>query len=349
MKTVLAAVFLLGCAAPAVRADDVTLRNNLTCYGDNTEFFEPFRLRATTLGQQFESYLDGTTGDRTGFWAGIFLDHPSAQDTSVDVKPILSFRFHDNDSTGVMGTLQTLHRHGYIEPLESTILELTRPVEYGVQWLQTGDVFKMDAFLDWQDLLTPDQRETFDYGGTAELPAASFLSLMGQFHGYHMGGVGYPGPVWNNFAVALGPALKIPGADKSPDTLAVMGLTSKTLNLDAYPGPEVGWAFYAKAVVWLVPGLNLFGIDWVGKDFYSVEGDSNYNSIGYNGVYYLSNRTYEELGAQFITEIDSGITFDAEVRAHWIEDTSANSVRIMAQMPFDLGLGINLKKTDSQK
>jgi hypothetical protein len=331
------------------RAEELNLVNDLTFYGDNTEFFEPFRLRQTILGQQFESYLDAPTGDHTGFWAGLFVDHPSAQDTEVDVKPILSFRFHDNDSTGIFGTLQTVARHGLIEPLEVTTLELTRPIEYGLQWLQEGKIFKMDAFLDWQDVLTFDQREIFDYGGSAELPLESFLSLEGQYHGYHVGGVSFPGPVWNNFATALGPRVEVKGPGKGPDSLTLLGLTSKTIDLTTYPGPEEGYGFYAKAVVWLFPDFNLFGIDWVGKDFYSYEGDSNYDSVGYDGVYYQSNRTYEELGLQLNTVIESGITFDFEFRLHWIEDSMANSFRIVAQAPFDVGVELNHKKIESTK
>lgn len=333
----------------SVFADEVTLRNSLTFYGDNTEFFEPFRLRETILGQQFESFLEANTGARTLFQAGVFADHRSAQSAITDVLPILSFRFHDNDSLGILGTLQTLRRHGMIEPLEVTTLELTRPVEYGFQWLQTGKAFRVDVFLDWQDLLTPDQRETFDYGGTAELPLEPFLSLQGQYHGYHVGGVTYPGPVWNNFAAVLGPCFEVAGPGDSKDSLALLGLTSKTLDLTTYPGPEVGYAFYAKATVWLFPGFNLFGIDWVGKDYYSAEGDPNYNSLGYDGVYYRSDRTYEELGAQFLTEIESGIIFDAEVRSHWIEDSWANSFRFLVQVPFDVGVDIKSKQTPTKE
>ncbi len=349
LKIFSALLFLWAGIVSRARAQEMNLKNNLVFYGDNTEFFEPFRLRATILGQQFESYLDEPTGDHTGFWAGIFADHPSAQDTATTVEPILSFRFHDNDSLGVFGTLQTIHRHGLVEPLEVTTLELTRPIEYGLQWIQTGKVFQMDAFLNWQDILSSDQREIFDYGGSAELPLESFVSLMGQYHGYHVGGVAYPGPVWNNFAAGLGPELKIGGSGATQNSLTLLGLTSKTLNLSDYPGPEIGYGFYAKAVVWLVPGFNLFGIDWVGKDFYSYEGDSNYNSVGYDGVYYQSNRTYEELGVQFITEIESGITFDVELRAHWIEDSMANSFRILAQVPFDAGIEIRHQKNDPAK
>lgn len=348
-KKVLVLLALSGLAFSTAWAGEVTLKNEFTFYGDNTEFFEPFRLRETILGQQFESFLDAVTGDHTALQAGLFADHPSAEDTNTDVKPILSFRFHDNETAVVFGTLETVHRHGMIEPLEVTTLELTRPVEYGLQWLQSGSIFRMDAFLNWQDLLTPDQRETFDYGGSAELPLENFLTLVGQYHGYHVGGVTYPGPVWNNFAAVLGPRLEWTRVQGETDSLSLFGLTNKTIDSPTYPGPEVGYAFYTKAVVWLLPGFNLFGIDWLGKDYYSVEGDSNYNSLGYDGVYYKSDRTYEELGAQFTTEIESGVIVDVELRSHWIEDSWANSFRILAQVPFDVGVDVKKREADSSK
>lgn len=326
---------LVACIGSA-RAEDLTLKNELTFYGDNTEFFDPYRLRQTLLGQQLQSFFQVPTGPRTGFEGGLFLDHASAQNDTTNALPIFSFKFHSDDFVGVLGTLHPVHRHGFIEPLEVTTLELTRPIEYGFQWLQTSDAFHMDAFLDWQQVLSPSQRETFDYGGTIDWPLLPATVLMAEYHGYHVGGVTYPGPVWNNFATAVGPRFELGGPEHTTDSLSLLGLTSKTLDLTGYPGPDVGYAFYAKAVVWLVPGFNVFGIDWVGQDYYSAEGDGNYNSVGYDGVYYQSSRTYEELGVQFEQEIESNILFDAEFRSHWIDNTWANSFRFVAQVPFDL-------------
>jgi len=330
-------IFLLGCGITSEAfSDDALFKNELTFYGDNTEFFEPYRLRQTLLGQQFESTIQIATGSRTSFEGGLFLDHPSAQATNTTVNPVFTFRFHSDDFVGILGTLQTIHRHGLIEPLEVTTLELTRPIEYGLQWLQTGNTYKMDAFLNWQTILNPSQRETFDYGGTAELSILPGTDLLGQYHGYHVGGVSYPGPVWNNFAVAVGPRFELDGPAGAKDSLSLLALNSKTIDLTAYPGPPVGYGFYAKAVIWLFPSFNLFGIDWIGQDYYSVEGDANYNSVGYDGVYYQSNRTYEEAGVQFEQEIESHILFDAEFRSHWIDSFWANSFRFLVQVPFDV-------------
>jgi hypothetical protein len=300
-------------------SDDGLFKNKLTFYGDNTEFFAPYRLRQTLLGQQFESSLEILTGPHTSFEGGIFLDHPSAQATNTTVNPIFDFRFHSDDFVGILGTLQTIHRHGFIEPLEVTTLELTRPIEYGLQWLQTGNAYKMDAFLNWQTILNPNQRETFDYGGTAELSLVPGASLLGQYHGYHVGGVSYPGPVWNNFAVAVGPCFELDGPVGAKDSLSLLALNSKIIDLTAYPGPTAGYGFYAKAVVWLFPSFNVFGID---------------------GVYYQSSRTYEEAGVQFEQEIESHILFDAEFRSHWIDNSWANSFRFVVQIPFDVPVSL---------
>src|SRR5205823_13497442 len=88
------------------------------------------------------------------------------------VKPILSMRWRadqtpNRDAIGVLGTLITERRHGLLEPLQATTLELTRPVEYGAQWLERGRWLSADLFLNWQRLLTRQEREVFDAGGVA--------------------------------------------------------------------------------------------------------------------------------------------------------------------------------------
>src|SRR5205823_13582199 len=50
---------------------------------------------------------------------------------------------------------------------QATTLELTRPVEYGAQWLERGRWLSADLFLNWQRLLTRQEREVFDAGGVA--------------------------------------------------------------------------------------------------------------------------------------------------------------------------------------
>ncbi|HET9870187.1 MAG TPA: hypothetical protein VFR02_06820, partial [bacterium] len=303
---------------------------------DNPEFFEPFRVRETILGQQFKSFLDVGTGPHTAFWAGLFADHRSAQDTAFPVRPILSFVYHTGTSKGVLGTLDTVDRHGLIEPMEVTTLELTRPIEYGLQWVQQDGFIRLDSVLDWQALLAPGQSELFDYGGSAILPVFGDLALMGQLHGYHAGGAQYAVPVWNNLAAGLGFKWQADPEQKGKTFLEVLGLTSKTTNLAGYPGPVQGYGLYVKGSYSPDDAWEFFALYWLGRDYYSKEGDSNYDSVGTDGSYYQAERHYEELGVRRRVAIEAGVTFDFELRSHWIEDSWANSLRLLATVPFDV-------------
>jgi len=326
--------------ASTSHSEGVTLQNNLTCYGDNTEFFEPFRVRETILGQQFKSYLNAESGDHASLWGGLFADHRSALESETRVLPILSFVYRSGEAQGIFGTLLPTERHGLIEPMEVTTLELTRPVEYGLEWIQKSSGVVMDAFLDWHQLLTPTDREIFDYGGSGALEIIPGIDLEGQCHGYHVGGAQYGGVVRNNLAGGAGFKFYAPLAASGGTSLELLGLGSKDTNRPFYPGPELGYGLYANGT-FSPDGLwDFFGIVWLGKDFLSEEGDSNYNSLGADGVYYQSERHYEEVGIRRKILIDPGVTFDLEVRSHWIEDSWANSFRIVAQIPFDVDLGI---------
>jgi hypothetical protein len=320
--------------APTADKGSIEWKNQFTAYGDNNEFFEPFRVRETTLGQQFESFVDGSVKQTTDFWAGAYVDRRSAQAVTTNIQPILSFVYHEGGTQFVFGTLLPVYRHGLIEPMEDTTLELTRPIEYGLEFIQKDDFVNLDSFLDWQQVLTDVDREIFDYGGSARLPIWSDFTFLGQLHGYHVGGEQYDGIVRNNLAggVGLGLDRNVLGTT----TLEVFGLGSKDTNRPDYPGPVLGYGFYTKLIISPDKKWQFFGISWFGQDFMSEEGDGNYNSLGTDGVYYESGRTYEELGVRRFVEIENGVTFDFELRSHWVDASWANSFRIVAFIPFDV-------------
>jgi hypothetical protein len=218
--------------------------------------------------------------------------------------------------------------------MESTALEITRPIEYGMEFIQKDNFINLDSFLDWQQILTDVNREIFDYGGSSRLPIWGDLTLLEQLHGYHVGGEAYDGAVWNNLAGGLG--LELDGNLLGASTLEVYGLGSKTTNLPDYQGPTYGGGLYTKLLICPDRQWQFFGISWFGQDFESYEGDGNYNSLSYDGTYYESSRTYEELGVRRFVEIENGVTFDFELRSHWIDASWANSFRFMAFVPFDV-------------
>jgi hypothetical protein len=345
------ATILLVAAARPGSAQDLTWKNGLTFYLDNTEFFNPYRTGETLLGGQVLSYLSAALGPRTEVVAGFHGNHESGDTRFLSpFKPILGFRYRTDHSLGALGTLVTEDQHGYLEPLESRLLEITRPVEYGVQWREQHVAGGGEVFLNWQRLNTSRGREVFDYGLLLHADPTRWLRLEMQGHGLHHGGQLYNAgePVANNQALALGGQLRA--------TLPLMGATSLRVfqllshgDIDSLrPGrPDHGHGTYIRAA--FTPGnwVELFAIQWWGRDFVSNEGDGNYNSQGSDLAYYKSYRKYMEIGLARVTPIESGLTLDTELRFHRIDDrrsiaigtsTWEYSYRLIVRAPFSMRL-----------
>jgi len=348
-----AALLTLLVAAPGPLAgQSLTWATTATLYGDNTEFFTPYRTGETILGGQFRSTLDFRTGRRTEFGLGAFGDHRSGDDEFLKtIKPILRFRYHAGSSTGVLGTLLPERRHGFLEPLEVTTLEITRPIEYGLQWTERRRLWDGEVYLNWQKLNQPNQREVFDYGWVLRIRPVRFLSLESQLHGLHHGGQLFDAgvPVTNNVASGVGAALSdsLPWLGRS--SVAVYRLRSSG-NIDpaAPPGrPGKGHGWYLRAAVAPRGWFELFSISWWGRDFLSQEGDNNYNSVGADPAFYRARRKYWELGLLRRTTIEGNVTFDGELRLHRIDDRKSialgksrweYSYRLVVRAPFELVL-----------
>lgn len=347
------AVLGLALLGRTAQAQTFTWKNLVTLYGDNTEFFTPYRIGETILGGQFQSYLSVETGRRTEVVAGLFGDHRSGDESFLDpVKPILGFRYRTTRGLGAIGTLVTEDRHGLIEPLEVTTLELTRPIEYGLQWRERRRLLDYELFLNWQHLNTPASREIFDYGLVLSGRPTSFLTLAFQAHGLHHGGQLATAGVGVTNNRASGPGLELHG------DLPVLGRASlgafrlsSTGNIDpnAPAGrPRSGHGTYLRGA--LRPGgwFDFFVIQWWGRNFLSDEGDHNYNSVGHDPSFYRASRRYQEYGVRRLFPIEAGVTFDAEWRFHRIDNERSialghskweYSYRVVIRAPFELRLG----------
>jgi hypothetical protein len=332
-----------------VLAQSVDWRTRATFYGDNTEFFTPFRTGETILGAQFKTWLDIAPSRRIRLHAGVFADLRYGDDKFLDpVKPILSARFETPATLGVLGTLETVNRHGYLEPLEVTTLEFTRPIEYGAQLIQRRRYWDMDLFLDWQGLNTPSSREVFNYGVVLRGRPARPLTLEFQFHGLHNGGQLFDAgvPVTNNTVSAIGARVEhdLPVVGRS--SLAGFYLRSKGhIDPDIPPGrPDRGHGTYLRASVMPKGYVEVFGIYWMGRDFHTDEGDPNYNSAGVDDAFFRSRRRYFELGLIRRTRIDSVVELDAEFRFHRSDEDGSEalfdsrweySYRLLVRVPLD--------------
>ena len=344
-----ASLALLVAGVHPAGAQSVDWRTRATFYGDNTEFFTPFRTGETILGAQFSTFLDIQPTRRTRIQAGVFGDLRFGSDEFLDpVKPILSFRYQTPATLGVLGTLETVNRHGYLEPLEVTTLEFTRPIEYGAQLIQRRRYWDMDLFLDWQGLNTPDSREVFNYGLVLRGLPASFLTLEFQFHGLHNGGQLFDAgvPVTNNTNSAIGATLGRRLGVLGESSLAAFYLSSKGHIDPAFPAgrPDRGHGTYLRGSIAPKGAVEVFGIYWMGRDYHTDEGDPNYNSAGVSDTVYRSRRRYFELGVARRTRIDSRVELDAEFRLHRVDDEVSEalfdskweySYRLVVRVPLD--------------
>ena len=139
--------------------------------------------------------------------AGVFFDHRSGDDQfATQILPVVSYRFTTDHDLGVLGTLETVRRHGYLAPLEVLQLDFIRTArtkgltERDVRWrhawrnalgsvltlfglwlplLLAGSVFVESVFA-WPGLgtLAADAIGTRDYPvimGTSVLVAATVV------------------------------------------------------------------------------------------------------------------------------------------------------------------------------
>ncbi|HPS79502.1 MAG TPA: hypothetical protein PLS53_15185 [Thermoanaerobaculaceae bacterium] len=327
-------------AAP-VAGQTIDWRSSFLFYGDNTEFFTPYRKGETILGSSFTTALAFRVGPRSEVVAGVFGDVRSGSGERVDdVKAVLSFRHRTATSLGVLGTLVTENRHGYLEPLEATTLELTRQVEQGLQWVETRDRWRGEAYVNWQHLNTSESREIFDYGIVASWRAWRRLHLEGQLHGLHHGGqLHQVGPVTNNVVKAGGVRGEWDLGAGLTARAAAFYLSSNG-KLDPYrAGPTVaGHGVYLRTGLTIGRVGEASAIWWRGRDFISTEGDHNYGSVGNDGVFYRSRRTYQELAFVHRRKLGDRVELAAEARLHRIDGDVDYSYRIVVRAPFELRL-----------
>lgn len=352
LSRVLSLGVLLAIPATRVAAQRLSWTTVTTFYADNTEFFTPYRVGETILGAQFHTSLLMRPGRRTSIRLGAFADQRSGSDEFLESpRPIVAFQYQTRTSTGALGTLLPERRHGLLDALQVSTLELTRPVEYGGQWIERRRLWEGEVYLNWQKLNRVDQREVFDFGWVLRVRPLRVLALESQLHGLHHGGQLFDAgvPVTNNTASALGAILA--------DSLRWIGKSSVALyrlrssgNIDpaAPPGrPEKGHGWLLRASVAPRGWFELFSMSWWGRDFLSQEGDNHYNSVGTDPNWYRSKRKYWEIGLIRRASIEGGLTLDGEFRLHRIDNRKSialgtsrweYSYRLVVRAPFDLVL-----------
>ena len=341
-------VLACGLARP-ISAQRLDAHIRAALYADNTEFFTPYRVGETILGGQASGWLAAHYGTASELRVGLFADHRSGSaDFTDSLKPILAFRHETAHSLGVLGTLETVDRHGLLEPVMVTTRELTTPIEYRGQWIENRGAFHGEAWINWQKLNLPGQREQFELGTVFRVGVTPRLQLDAQHLWYHRGGQLYnPTPVTNNHVIAVGATLHDSLGTLGHSYVAAWQLWSSGHIDPDYPAgrPDKGHGTYLRAGITPWNWAEVFAIHWIGQDFSGDAGDNNYNSTGFDPSFYQPHRIYTEIGMIRRTPVGDGVTFDAEFRFHNIDNLKSVaffnthweiSYRVVIRAPIDI-------------
>jgi hypothetical protein len=336
-------LFVLLSCGTADAQPSLALGADVTFYGDNTEFRNPFREGETIFGAALRLSAISEVSDRIAITIGAFGNQRFGSDDGFElVRPILSLTVSGRRSRFVFGTFpvrspETLSGpdldgpHRLLPPIQRETLAFDRPYEAGLQWTFAGAHLTHDMWLEWQRLNTPEHRERFDGGFNARISPGGLLSFPIQVHIVHEGGQLFSsGPVADSGVISAG--LRIAGRPLSLDSAALelIGLASRFVPNRAQDNrTRDGGAFFGRAEA-EKRGWRAHLIVWRGKNFIKEEGDPNYQSIQRVGEIYRGTRDYAEAGVTRTFQLAPGVALAASGRLHRIENHYEYSYRVLA-------------------
>ena len=347
-------VLVLSCLPRPVAAQErVTLLSDVTFYGDNTEFFNPFRDGETLLGTAATVAVDVALNDRVTFRGGLFTNHRFGSETFAEQwRPVFSLTIDNGPSRFVFGTLETVPRdagigpdrtgpHGLLPALQRETLAFTRPYEAGLQWQLNGPRVEQDAWLNWQQLNTLDHRERFDAGVKGRIPLKTRIpvALAYQIHHVHEGGQLFDtGPVRDSLAAGPGVIVepRIPIFDKTAVESYMMWnkhISDRAVSNGSSYGHGVFVRLSAEKNAWRGHLIVWGTCDWIKE-----EGDENYGTRRQDGTIFHPTHHYGEIGLTRVFYEADGIALEGAARVHRTEKDYDYSYRVLARVNFDFPL-----------
>lgn len=347
------ALLVLAPAVPAAAQQPATLRTNLTLYGDNTEFFGPFRDGETLLGAAGTVAVDVELTDRATLRGGVFLNHRYGSARFAEQwRPVIGLAVESGASRFVFGALDTGPHdflaapdlggpHGLLPPLQVETLAFTRPHESGIQWRVASDRLAQDAWINWQRLNTAEHRERFDAGvhGRLAFGAGPPVAIGYQFHVVHEGGQLFDsGPVADSFAGGPGVVIEPLVDFLDAASFEAWGLLSKHVPDRAAPeSAEHGHGFFLRGAA-VKRGWRAHAILWRACLWLKEEGDLNYGSRLQDGSVFRATRRYGELGLSKAFYEAEGVMLAGSLRLHRVERSYDYSFRILARVDAALAI-----------
>lgn len=340
---------VLTAGIPLLGSDTFDLVTRLNFYGDNTEFSGPYREGETIFGVNFQSFIRGQLTPRVTIETGIYVNRRhGAEDFVEEENPVLSFIYRGDHGTFSLGSYFPEKRHGFLELIQDSTLELRRPIEYGLEWDYHRTWLTLDYFINWQRINTTEQREIFDMGLVTSAAMGRHLDWELQYHWWHQGGqLTRAERVFNNNVGVLGIRFHGSLAWLGDSSVGFYYAGSKITRDLTYPDrPLEGNGILVNMTCSPFKNIIIRAVLWEGKDFVSLEGDYNYSSHGHEPDFYRSERSYRELGIEKFWDLGHSIKVFGRFRLHRMDEQEIKvSYRFTVDVPFTVHLSRGKAKT----
>ena len=351
---VLAGALAVSAVSLAAAQDRITFVVDTTFYGDNTEFFNPWREGETLFGSEGRLFLDIDFNDRVMLRGGLFGNHRFGDDDNFEnVRPVLALHVKNEVTRFIIGSIESgtqqvglgpdrLGPHGLLPPLQLESLAFSRPDEAGLQWTVDMERFEQETWINWQRLNTEQDRELFDTGIRGRLGVDLGLPawVSYQFHVVHQGGQLFSsGPVGDSWAGGPGLVVELPPGVFDRQTAEVHGLVSRDVpDRRARDDTHTGFGLFTRYTA-EKEGWRAHVIAWRSRDFIKREGDENYGSLREDGGL-TSLRHYFETGLTRTYYPAEEVGLELSARLHRIDIFHDYSFRILAKVDFDIPLNV---------
>ncbi|MCC9137212.1 hypothetical protein [Pontibacter silvestris] len=153
-------------------------------YFRNNEYFNKIADGYTLFGYQLNPSLIYYPASFVRLEAGVFLRKDFGSSGYQNILPTFRAKVQKENWALVFGTLEGSLSHGYIEPLYDFERVITDRVENGVQFLLNTDRVKLDAWIDWRNMIYEGDstQEDIAGGGSAALALLNKEGRLGPGH-----------------------------------------------------------------------------------------------------------------------------------------------------------------------
>jgi hypothetical protein len=327
---------------------------DLTFYGDNTEFFNPWTEGETLLGTEGRFFLDIDLNERVTLRGGLFGDHRFGDDDNFElVRPVLALHVKNDVMGFVIGSIESGTQrvglgpdrsgpHGLLPPLQRESLAFSRSDEAGLQWTVDTARLEHDSWINWQQLNTEYEREVFDVGLRGQVRVGSGLPIWFsyQFHLVHQGGqLGGSAPVGDSWGGGPGVVVELPVGIFDSQTVEAHGLGVRHVpDRAVLDSAESGVGLFTRYAV-EKSGWRAHLIAWRSRDFIKTEGDLNYGALREDGGL-TRLRHYFETGLTRTYYPAEEVGVELAGRLHRVDTHHDYSFRILAKVDFDVRLKV---------